>query len=362
MLQLFQHTGRVFRSHYAPTLQRPHTQHQRRMRKCMLEHVQYDSERIVPIKATKPPSSLQEYRHDSTVLGVSPQKPTVHSKAPSPGQRGERQSGLSLLRQRQSPPSMPPCTPVRKWVTGVFPGGLACGSIRLRSQPRQKHRHTAHCLPDMPCHASLSISAFVHPPPPPTPSLSFGATIVKSMSLLIPISLSLPFWPIPILLYRMADVYSIKDGQSLGQTRNQQSILQGRMCSQPCVRGGFSILSTCVEERMSTPVNNWTVSGKNRLEQMLHLWLKLYHNGSKVTVCVMRLCPPTEERTHHTLPCRVVPDGMKRPCSTDGRCLLSGLINGWLLYDSTAGLRTHTGIRLQADDGVRPAVRWRTHS
>lgn len=212
----------------------------------------------------------------------------------------------------------------------------------------------------MPCHASLSISAFVHPPPPP--SLSFGETIDKSMSLLIPISLSLPFWPIHILLHRMADVYSIKHGQSIGQTRNQQSILQGRMCSQSCVRGGFSILSTCVEERMSTPVNNGAVSGTNRLEQILHLWLKLYHNGHKVTVCVMRLCPPTVERTHHTLPCRVVPDGMKRSCSTDGKCLLSGLISGWLLYDSTAGLRTHKGIRLRADDGVRPAVRWRTHS
>lgn len=139
---------------------------------------------------------------------------------------------------------------VIKWVTGVFSEGLACSFIR--SHLSQTHRLRLS-LPDMPCHASLGISAFVHPS-----SLSSRGDY-SQIDATFNFYSSLPFWPTDTPLC----VYSTQDRESIGQTRNQQStfVLQG-MYSQSCVRGGFSIFfSTCVDERMrqSATVNNLSV-------------------------------------------------------------------------------------------------------
>lgn len=111
------------------------------------------------------------------------------------------------------------------------------------------------------------------------------------------------------------------------------------MYSQSCVRGGFSILSTCVDERTSTTANNVTVLRTHRLTHThptkSTYRYNLYYNGHKVTVCHAPL--PAQCSLHIsclTLACLVVPDGMKRSCSSDEKCLLSGLISDRLLYGS----------------------------
>lgn len=150
--------------------------------------------------------------------------------------------------------------------------GLQFHQVKITSQSQTGRLHSVYPT----CHATPVWAFLLLFTPPPC---LLGATTVRSMPLLIPISLPLLFWPTRIPLYCPCDVYSKKRYcQSIGQTRNQQSILQGRMDSQSCVRGGFfSILSTCVEERMSTTVNNVTVLRTHRLAQTLHgvhLWVQ----------------------------------------------------------------------------------------
>lgn len=91
-------------------------------------------------------------------LGVSPHRnPTLklHSKAPSAGQSGELQSGMSLYKTKALQTNV---TVIQMFIS-VFCEGLVIYYF-IKSDLSQENRL---CLAEMPSRASLGISAFVLP-------------------------------------------------------------------------------------------------------------------------------------------------------------------------------------------------------
>lgn len=120
--------------------------------------------RIIPVNATKPRSSLLE--HDITVFWVSPHGDKLYIVKHHPLVRGENDSLGCHSSDKDTTRASSAATlhaGDKMGVWCVFRGtGLHFRDSNISSRS-QAQRKTALCLPDMLCHASLGISAFVHP-------------------------------------------------------------------------------------------------------------------------------------------------------------------------------------------------------